>query len=100
MLTPIARGGPPARIVAKMSADAVAAVLLPDILARLAERGVETVISSPAEFGALIARETLRMAAIPKQITRQARHGLRTATRWRVVIACGGRIAYLSVDGR
>jgi len=60
----MAPGGTPAPIVAKISADAVAALRLPDVQARLAELGVETVGSSPAEFTALIARETPRMAAI------------------------------------
>jgi len=60
----MAPGGTPAPIVAKIHADTVAALRLPDIQARLAELGVETVGNTPAEFAALIAREIPRMAAI------------------------------------
>jgi tripartite-type tricarboxylate transporter receptor subunit TctC len=54
----------PAPIIARIHADAVGALRHPEVQARLADLGVETVGSTPEEFRALIAREIPRMAGI------------------------------------
>jgi len=60
----MAPAGTPAPVIARIHRDTVAALREPDAAARLAELGVETVGSSPAEFAALIRQEIPRMAGI------------------------------------
>jgi len=54
----------PAANIARVHRDAIAALADPELRARLADLGIETVGSTPAEFRALMEREIPRMAGV------------------------------------
>ena len=60
----LAPAGTPPTIIDRVHRDAVAALRTPELQPRLRELGIEPVGNTPAEFGALIAREIPRMAAV------------------------------------
>jgi tripartite-type tricarboxylate transporter receptor subunit TctC len=60
----LAPAGTPPALVARINADAVAALRAPDLQPRFLELGIEPVGNTPEEFTALIAREIPRMAGV------------------------------------
>src|SRR6478672_11645554 len=60
----LAPAGTPAPIIDKLNAVAVAAVKMPDIIAKMKLQGLRAMSSTPAEFASLIAREVDYWAAI------------------------------------
>jgi tripartite-type tricarboxylate transporter receptor subunit TctC len=60
----MAPAGTPPALIARINADAVAALRAPDLQPRMAELGMEPVGSSAEDFAALIAREIPRMAGV------------------------------------
>ena len=60
----VAPGATPRPIVAKISADAAAALRDPVLKARFAELGLEPVGSTPAEFGAFLRAEIAKWAPV------------------------------------
>jgi tripartite-type tricarboxylate transporter receptor subunit TctC len=64
ILTP---AGVPRPIIDKLNADIVKAVATPLVKTRLAELGVETVSSTPEEFGKFMASEAARWGKLVKE---------------------------------
>jgi tripartite-type tricarboxylate transporter receptor subunit TctC len=58
--------GTPAPILAKVSRDIADVLHAPDVRDRLAKQGIEVVVNTPAEFDALIKRDTERYGRILK----------------------------------
>ena len=62
----IAPAGTPQPIVDRLAAAAAKAVRSPDLAARLTKDGIDPVGNTPAEFGALIARELVQWRDLVK----------------------------------
>ena len=58
--------GTPAAIVARLNRELDAIMRMPDVRERLSTAGVETLMSTPAEFSAFMAAETTRYARVVK----------------------------------
>jgi len=56
----VAPPGTPAALVAKVNADGVEALRLPDVRARFLEQGAEPVANTPAEMAAFVREEMAR----------------------------------------
>ncbi|MDO8595198.1 MAG: tripartite tricarboxylate transporter substrate binding protein [Sulfuricaulis sp.] len=61
-----ATGGTPARIVARLNAELVKALAVPDMKKRLLENGIDAVSNTPEQFAAYIRAETTKWAAVVK----------------------------------
>jgi tripartite-type tricarboxylate transporter receptor subunit TctC len=62
----LAPANTPVAIVDKLSAEIAAALKAPDVVAKLNADGSEPVGSTPAEFGAYIAKEAVRWGVVVK----------------------------------
>ena len=67
-----APAGTPKSIIAKINADMVKALNMPDLRQRLDQQGVDASPSSPAEFAAFIKAETTKWAKVVKDAGIQA----------------------------
>jgi len=63
MLVP---AGTPAAIVKRLHAEAVKAMLSPDVKARITDQGFDIVVSSPQEFTAQIKRDVAKWGKVIK----------------------------------
>lgn len=62
----LAPAGTPQDILTRLNREAVAALRLPEVMARLVNDGAEIVASTPEEFGAFIRAETAKWAKVAK----------------------------------
>ena len=67
-----APAGTPRTVIAKINADMVRALNMPDLRQRLDQQGVDASPSSPAEFAAFIKTETIKWAKVVKDAGIQA----------------------------
>jgi tripartite-type tricarboxylate transporter receptor subunit TctC len=61
-----ATGGPPAGIVARLNAELVTVLAVPDVKKRLLENGIDAVSDTPEQFAAYIRAETTKWASVIK----------------------------------
>ncbi len=61
-----ATGGTPAEVVARLNAELVKALALPDVKKRLLENGLDAASNTPDQFAAYIRAETTKWAAVVK----------------------------------
>ena len=62
----LAPAGTPKEIVAKLNAEIVRILQMPDVKARLSEQGAEPVGDTPEQFAEFIRKETVKWARVVK----------------------------------
>ena len=63
-----APAGTPDAVIQKMQAELEKAVRSPEVIAKMADQGVQAASSTSAAFGALIARDIGRLGALVKEL--------------------------------